>query len=230
MKNLLYSLVLLPWVTEYLESGRIPQAPGEFITEGVLSALIGLGVYYYIKQQGLIQGGLSEIGRLAETDSLTELGNVRSLEEVLVREVARMRRMDHPFSCILMDVDEFRMINEMHGHEKGSRVLQVVASTIRGVIRMEIDRAFRYGSDEFLILLPETDSPQALSVAERLRDAFIALQPPTIPKKALSVSFGFVQLKEGYRSDDLLRLLDRAVLKAKAGGKNKIFDANALEL
>ena len=227
--KLLYLLVLLPWITDYVETRRFPASFQEAVTEIALSALVAFGVSLFLRHRAKIVEQSTEIDRLAGADPLTGLGNVRSLQEVLAREVARARRIDRPLSCVLMDLDDFRMINDQYGHEKGNRVLQVVAETIRGVIRQEMDRAFRYGGDEFMIILPEAGGHQALAVAQRLREVFISLQPPVIPKKALPVSIGIAELREGFRSQDLLRLLDRAIVQAKSRGKNIIYDAKQFE-
>ncbi len=229
MIYLLYSLVVLPWITDTLEKGRFPSSLQEALNEVILSALIAVGVFVFIRQREKIERQGNEIGRMSDTDSLTGLGNVRLLQEALVREIARTRRMDRPLSCLLMNLDDFRMINDRYGHEKGNQVLQVAADTIRKVIRQEMDRAFRYGGDEFMVLLPETETKQALSVAQRLHEAFIALQPPAIPKRALPVSIGLAQLQEDQRAEDLLRRLDRAISQAKSKGKNIIYDAQLID-
>lgn len=229
MVYLLYLLMLLPWLTDYLEGNRLPTTLRELLTEISLTLLIGLGVHTLLRQHRKTQRQSAEMERLAITDLLTGLGNSRSLEETLIREVARARRMDRPLSCVLIDLDDFRMMNDQFGHERGNQVLQVVAHTIGEMIRREIDRAFRYGGDEFMILLPEADTTQALAVAQRLRQALIALRPPSIPKKSLSASFGIAELRKEQRAEDLLRTMDRALFQAKAKGKNIIYDAELLD-
>jgi diguanylate cyclase (GGDEF)-like protein len=227
MTDLLYLLILLPWITDFLESG-LPTTLRGFITELVLSVVIGVGVHAYIRLHHQTRHQTVEMERLATTDLLTELGNSQMLKEALVREVARARRSDRPLSCVLFDLDDFRMMNDRFGHEKGDLVLKVVARKIEEAIRREVDRPFRYGGDEFFILLPETQSNQALAVAQRLREALIALRPPAIPNKSLSASFGIGELREGQNAEDLLRSVDRAANQAKAKGKNVIYDAALL--
>ena len=229
MIYLLYLLILLPWLTDYLESNRLPATLRELLTEISLTLLIGLGVHLLIRQNRRARRQSAEMERLAITDPLTGLGNSRSLQETVIREVARARRMERPLSCVLLDLDDFRMINDRFGHERGNQVLQVVARTIGEMIRRVIDRAFRYGGDEFLILLPEADTTQALAVAQRLRQALLALRPPTIPKKSLSASFGVAELRKEQRAEDLLRTMDRALFQAKAKGKNIIYNAELLD-
>jgi diguanylate cyclase (GGDEF)-like protein len=225
---ILYGLVLAPWITEILESGQLPRTWRGAATEIGLSLLIAVGVTVFYRYGLALAKKSTEIERLSRVDPLTGLGNSRSVQEVLVREIARTRRLERPLSCLLMDLDDFRMINDQHGHEKGNAVLQVTAGAIRGVIRHDVDHAFRYGGDEFLVILPEADGDKALAVAQRLRDAFIALQPPQIPKRALPVSIALSELQPDQRGNDVLRTLDRAMVKAKGQGKNMIYDAKLL--
>jgi diguanylate cyclase (GGDEF)-like protein len=229
MRYLLFLFAAAPWIFGWFETGRLPSTWLEGLSEAALSVLVAVGVFLLIRRDEKIRSLQAEIERMSDIDPLTGLGNVRSLQETLIREVARTRRLDRPLSCLLLDLDDFRMINNQYGHDKGNRVLQTTANTIRKVIRQEMDRAFRSGGDEFLIVLPEADNAQALAVAQRLREAFIALAPPSIPKKALSSSMGLAQLRPEDRADDLLKLLDRAVARAKSGGKNIIFNAKLFE-
>ena len=229
MNYLWYGLVLLPWGVEFLETGHLPATFREATTEVCLSLLIVVGILVLIRQQRRLKDLTSEMDRRSSMDPLTSLGNTQSLQETLVREIARTRRVERPLSCVLMDLDDFRMINDQYGHEKGNGVLQTVAGTIKTVIRQDVDRAFRYGGDEFLVILPEAEGQQALAIAQRLREALIDLKPPTIPKRALPVCIALAQLREDQRAHDLLRSLDRAMVKAKAQGKNMIYDARLLE-
>ena len=225
----LYLLIFLPWLGNYLEVGQFLSPFPGILMDILISVVTLIGVYVFVRQHRKVQTQVEEIQQLAGTDVLTGLGNVSSLQESLVREVARARRTDRPLSCLLLDLNDFQLINDQYGHEKGNKVLQVVAATIRGVIRHETDRTFRSGSDEFMIILPEAETQQVLSVAQRLQEAFLALKPPVIPKRSLPVNIGYVQLNEQHRAEDLLRVLNHAVSKAKTQGKNVIFDAQQLE-
>jgi diguanylate cyclase (GGDEF)-like protein len=222
---LLYLLLITPWITDYWEKGHWPAAPREMITEISLSILIGAGVsvlLYYRRQMLRRQ---DEIEQSAQTDALTAVGHPRALEEALVKEVARSRRMDRPLSCIFFDLDDFKTINDRFGHATGNSVLQTVGKSIQGTIRQGMDLAFRYGGDEFVIILPEADKAQAYLIAQRLHQAISALRPPTIPIKSLQASLAVAQLRPEQNRMDLLKLLDKAMHQAKTHGKNLIFDA-----
>lgn len=229
MPLLLYLLTLAPWITDYLENGHWPAAPREMITGVGLSILIGAGVavlLYYRRQMLRLQ---DEIERSAQTDALTAVGHPRALEEALVKEVARSRRMDRPLSCIFFNLDNFKTINDRFGHATGNSVLQTVGKSIQGAIRLGMDMAFRYGGDEFVIILPEADKAQAYLIAQRLHQAISALRPPTIPIKSIEVSLAVAQLRPAQIARDLLSLVDKAMHRAKTRGKNIIFDAEDLE-
>ena len=222
---LLYLLMIAPWITEYVEDGHWPATPQELITETGLSILIGAGVFvfrYYHRRMLQLR---DEIERSAQTDALTAVGHPRALEEALVKEVARARRMDRPLSCIFFDLDDFKAINDRFGHAAGNSVLQTVGKMIQGVIRQGVDPVFRYGGDEFILLLPEADKAQAYLIAQRLHQALSALRPPTVPIKSLQASLAVAQLRPGQNALDLLSLVDKAMHRAKTRGKNLIFDA-----
>ena len=225
MPLLLYLLMIAPWITEYLEDGHWPATPQELITETGLSILIGAGVFVLLYYRRQMLRRQDEIERSAQTDALTAVGHPRALEEALVKEVARARRMDRPLSCVFLDLDNFKAINDRFGHATGNSVLQTVGKSIQGVIRQGMDPAFRYGGDEFIIILPEADKAQAYIIAQRLHQALSALRPPAIPLKSLQASLAVAQLRPEQNALDLLGLVDKAMHRAKTRGKNLIFDA-----
>src|SRR5918911_1237441 len=110
----------------------------------------------------------------AFTDDLTGLANRRRFERQLEREVARTRRYGHPFCLLLLDIDRFKEVNDVHGHDAGDEALRRVANAIQSGTR-GIDTGARIGGDEFAVILPETDLGRGLEVAERLRAAVAAL-------------------------------------------------------
>jgi diguanylate cyclase (GGDEF)-like protein len=110
---------------------------------------------------------------LTLTDEHTGLGNVRQLRTLLDREVTRARGFDHPLALLFLDLDHFKAVNDAHGHLAGSAVLREVGVLLREHAR-PVDSAFRYGGDEFAVLLPETGAQRALETADRLVQAFRA--------------------------------------------------------
>lgn len=224
-----YLLIVVPWLEQYLARGGFPQDPYQLIYQILLSVLIGLGVYISLYYRKRYYRQRKELDRQAQTDALTMLGHPRTLEEALVKEIARARRMDRPLACLFADLDDFKTINDRFGHATGNAVLQTVGKTIQGVIRQGMDLAFRYGGDEFVVILPEADKARAYVIAQRLQQALSKLHPPQIPLKAVQAIIAVAQLRSDQVAGDLLALVDKATRQAKTRTKNFIIDAEDVE-
>ncbi|MBN1191558.1 MAG: diguanylate cyclase [Dehalococcoidales bacterium] len=157
--------------------------------------------------------------RLARVDSLTGLLNRRSLDELLPSEIGRHSRYGGVFSLIILDLDSLKALNDNYGHLAGDELLRQIGIIIKNTIR-EADQAFRYGGDEFAILLPHTDLDSALRVAERIRQkTFAQIEIGSIP---ISVSLGIACWpSDGVSPNDLLAAADAALYKAKRSGGNR---------
>jgi diguanylate cyclase (GGDEF)-like protein len=163
----------------------------------------------------------ADLQRLAVTDSLTGCYNRRGLFELGEREVERARRYERPLSLIMMDIDHFKRINDRFGHAAGDLALQALVQRIRGHVR-EIDLVGRYGGEEFVVLLPESDLPRAAQIAERLRQAIGESSIPT-PQGAIdiTVSIGVAQADAATKNlEALIGRADRALYAAKQRGRN----------
>jgi diguanylate cyclase (GGDEF)-like protein/PAS domain S-box-containing protein len=165
----------------------------------------------------------AQVQELAITDGLTGLYNRRHFSALGRREFNRANRFNHPLSAIMLDIDDFKKVNDTYGHPVGDQVLHAVAN---GCIRhlRDIDIVGRYGGDEFTVLLPETESAPACEVAERLR-RWIASGPiVTTPRPiGITTSFGVAEVTKEIRGlDNLLENADIALYKAKESGKNRV--------
>jgi diguanylate cyclase (GGDEF)-like protein len=157
----------------------------------------------------------------ALTDGLTGLPNRRAIEDTLKRMVAHADRSRSPLSVVLFDLDHFKQINDLYGHEKGDEVLSSVGVTVTGTVRSS-DFAGRHGGEEFIVLLPDTDTPSAVAAAEKLRLAIAAIEVPGVPL-AITASFGIATMPgDGAEPSVLLRVADRALYLAKANGRNRV--------
>ncbi len=165
---------------------------------------------------------------LSETDSLTGLYNSRHLHEQLPAEIERTRRYLHPLSLFVLDCDNFKAVNDKHGHLGGDRVLQNLALSIRQCLRRS-DFAFRYGGEEFVVVLPETDGLAAMTIAERLRTLFAAVKTlaPSGETILCTVSIGISVCHPGDDETSLIRRADEACYRAKQTGKNRVILADS---
>lgn len=161
--------------------------------------------------------------RQANTDSLTRLFNRRKGWEMIEYEIARSERYQRPLSIIMLDIDHFKMINDSHGHPTGDRVLKAVAKVARETIRTT-DSLIRWGGEEFIVLLPDTDLQSALPVAERLREAIAGMRI-VIPDKEvrITVSVGVARKDENTLDlETLVARVDQALYIAKFRGRNRV--------
>jgi diguanylate cyclase (GGDEF)-like protein len=166
-----------------------------------------------------------EINRLAVTDSLTGLYNLRHLNRVLDEEVKRSIRYSRPLSFIMLDIDFFKIYNDHHGHLRGDEVLRILAGLLQQNTR-DVDTVIRYGGEEFSLIIPEVHKQEAYSMAERIRQV-IQDQPfpheKDQPGKKLTISGGVANLPEdALDSDELIDKADRALYRAKQTGRNRI--------
>jgi len=157
------------------------------------------------------------------TDPLTGLYNRRHFHALASREVERSIRNRIPFSVLLADVDRFKQYNDAFGHLEGDKVLVALGEEIRKNFRT-MDTGFRYGGEEFLVLLPETSSAGAMVPAERLRIRFSGVtfrpHPDEEPRK-VTLSIGVAEFRRGITVEDLVRAADRAMYAAKNAGRNR---------
>lgn len=155
-------------------------------------------------------------------DPLTGTGNRIAMDQTLQREIDMARRHTQPLSLLMLDIDHFKRINDTHGHSAGDEVLKAVANSIKNQLR-NVDMVFRFGGEEFLILLSNTSREAAAMVGERLRYAAQAEDyqaDETLIE--LTVSLGCSTLLPGESAQSLLRRADSALYVAKREGRNRL--------
>ncbi|MDX6398911.1 MAG: hypothetical protein QOJ43_2319, partial [Gaiellaceae bacterium] len=160
----------------------------------------------------------------AATDPLTKLPNARSVQEALIRMVAQALRSDSPLSAIVIDLDHFKALNDRHGHQAGDEVLETFGATLRRGVRAS-DFAGRWGGEEFVVLLPDTDLEGALQAAETMRANFDGMTIPAVSAH-ITASLGVATLPD-HAADgpSLIRAADRALYLAKTTGRNRVVAA-----
>lgn len=189
--------------------------------------LVGLGDVS-LRFQLLSSAEVSERDRLvsratqAETDPLTGLGTRLYMDEVVPRICAECDARGLSLSLLVIDLDHFKKVNDTLGHPVGDKVLSTVARACRGAIR-DSDIAVRFGGEEFLAFLIDSDLGQTAVVAERVRQAVAALDTSALaPGVTLTVSIGAAQRGDRETFEDLLRRADQALYRAKSGGRNRV--------
>jgi diguanylate cyclase len=163
-----------------------------------------------------------QLEELASTDSLTGLLNRRAFDARAHLELKRAQRQQHPFSIVMLDIDHFKKVNDGYGHEVGDRALKLCAQTCVEQLR-EIDICARFGGEEFMLLLPETDAEGARLTAERLRRCIAALALAT-PQGTLrfTASFGVATHSAGQELATTLHQADQALYAAKNSGRDRV--------
>jgi diguanylate cyclase (GGDEF)-like protein len=161
------------------------------------------------------------VERQALVDGLTGLANRRAVSDALHAEAARAERFETPLSVVLADLDEFKEVNDAHGHAVGDEVLRVFAAVLRETLR-ESDVAGRWGGEEFLLLLPGADEEGAAQLAERVRIGLAAGGIPSVPGLRVTASFGVAEYAGQTKTEELVAGADSALYRAKRAGKDRV--------
>jgi len=190
-----------------------------------------LGIFSSSMRQSLYKSGLKlkeayrRIEELAELDELTGSLNRRSIMRMLEEEIARSHRLNVPCTVALIDLDFFKRINDLYGHPTGDEVLRTFAITAFANIR-SVDRFGRYGGEEFLLILPDTDEASAVQMLDRLRSILAELDWSAFSSgMRVTISAGVAMLRANEISDTLLARADGALYASKARGRNRITSA-----
>jgi diguanylate cyclase (GGDEF)-like protein len=163
------------------------------------------------------------VERQALIDGLTGIANRRQCEEALTTEIARAERLGSTLTLVLGDLDDFKAVNDAHGHTVGDDVLRAFAGVLRATVR-DSDLAGRWGGEEFVLLLPGADSFGGAQLAERVREALAecSFQGRDGEEVRVTCSFGVAQHQPAGRERELFSAADRALYKAKSTGKNRV--------
>jgi diguanylate cyclase (GGDEF)-like protein len=169
-----------------------------------------------------------QVSRQAVTDELTGLANHGRFQELLGAEIEQVRRYRHSLGLILLDIDNFKSVNDTYGHQQGDAVLRHVAWVLADSSR-EVDYPARYGGEELAVILPHTDLEGAYAIAERIRAAVDSLRIPRVDRGGtlgITASLGVAASNQGDK-DALIAEADAALYRAKRQGKNRTVRATA---
>lgn len=158
-----------------------------------------------------------EVRRLSITDDLTGLYNYRHFFKTLAQELARLKRQKTSLSLLMFDLDHFKRYNDQYGHLEGDKVLRRIGEIVRHSIRNNVDSGYRYGGDEFAVLLIGASLDQALTIAERIRSSIEESKQQNI-----TVSIGLSEYREDFDLETFVKSADDAMYMAKHSGGNRI--------
>jgi diguanylate cyclase (GGDEF)-like protein len=198
-----------------------------YAAAGSFALLVLVGLLF----GGPILRGLGDFRRVvsqAATDSLTGLANRWSFDEELALEWRRANRIGDSLSLVLLDLDDFKQVNDTYGHPAGDAVLRAVGELLLGGVR-QIDLAARYGGEEFVVLAPESDLKGAVQLAKRLRTTLNkkSIVLPDGRRLKVTASFGVATKDELASAEDLIVAADEALYEAKRAGKDRVVAAGA---
>ncbi|HEX7005024.1 MAG TPA: GGDEF domain-containing protein [Trueperaceae bacterium] len=169
----------------------------------------------------------AEMEHLAHTDFITELGNRRRMERVLGQEVKRVERYGDALSLLLLDLDQFKRVNDAHGHPAGDQVLREVAALLAAESRAS-DHLGRWGGEEFVLILPQTERAEALELAKRIMSR--VREYPFTKVGKVTVSIGGATWEIGELPRDLIKRADDALYQAKGKGRDRVVMSGPPEL
>jgi diguanylate cyclase (GGDEF)-like protein len=172
-------------------------------------------------QRSKLTEALEEVQRLATHDDLTGLANRRYMIDRLTHEQHRYRRHEHPFSVVLLDLDHFKMINDVRGHHEGDEVLCAFARAVNASLR-NADLVARWGGEEFLLLLPDTTLDQARVTLQRIQQA--VRQIPALDGQGLTFSAGSTEYVADEEITSTIARADRAMYVAKSAGRDQLIE------
>ena len=166
---------------------------------------------------------LEKLKKLSITDGLTKLYNSRHFYHLLKSEADRATRYSHPLSMLILDIDHFKDYNDSYGHLEGDKVLLRLGQVIKLLLR-KMDTAYRYGGEEFTVLLPETDAEEALTVAQRIRKAVkeIVFIPEPGKETNITISIGMTAYNPPEDVTAFIQRADKALYGSKTGGRDQV--------
>jgi diguanylate cyclase (GGDEF)-like protein len=207
------------------------------VSEIVLGAKIRAMQHFVLMRSSLIaltrklDAANQELVRISSTDGLTGVSNRRFFDEAISAEWRRARRHSNSIAMMMCDLDYFKLYNDTYGQQAGDDCLRKVAGAIRQHTERPSDIVARYGGEEFAVVLPETTIGGALIVAEKIRDAIreLNIRHASSPGGAVTISIGIASAAPGFDNppDDLIQAANKAVLRAKQDGRDRICRADA---
>lgn len=212
-------IVMTGFAGEYSYEEVIQRGASDFVFKPVRYEELHLRLQRVLRERSMRE----KLERLAITDDLTKLFNARHFYRRLTAEIERADRYDHPLALLMLDIDHFKAYNDTYGHIEGNTVLARLGQIIRSKLR-RLDSAYRYGGEEFTVILPETDGANAHYVARRLLKASgnEIFFPTDDNGVGITVSIGIAQYRPGEEMEAFIKRADMAMYESKKQGRNRI--------
>lgn len=219
-------IVMTGYSGDYSYEEAINMGASDFVIKPVRLEELLLRLKRVLKERDLTQERvrmMEKLQRLAITDGLTKLHNSRSFYSQLEVEVDRFNRYKHPLALLLLDIDHFKDYNDGFGHLEGDKVLVRISQVIKSCLR-KLDSAYRYGGEEFTVILPETSCEEALLVAERIRNVVRSevFLPEDGKQISITISVGATQYVENEELSAFIQRADKAMYLSKQKGRNRV--------
>jgi diguanylate cyclase (GGDEF)-like protein len=219
-------IVMTGYSDDYSYEEAINIGASDFVIKPVRLEELLLRLKRVLKERDLTKERIrmmEKLQKLAVTDGLTKLYNSRSFYSQLETEVDRFNRYKHPLSLLLLDLDHFKDYNDTYGHLEGDKILVHFSQIIKSCLRAN-DTAYRYGGEEFTVILPETGGEEAGTVAQRIRAALEAerFSPVNGKKVKITISIGVTEYQPREELSTFIQRADRAMYRSKQKGRNMV--------
>jgi len=219
-------IVMTGYSDDYSYEEAINIGASDFVIKPVRLEELLLRLKRVLKERDLTKERIrmmEKLQKLAVTDGLTKLYNSRSFYSQLETEVDRFNRYKHPLSLLLLDLDHFKDYNDTYGHLEGDKILVHFSQIIKSCLRAN-DTAYRYGGEEFTVILPETGGDEAGTVAQRIRAALEAerFSPVDGKKVKITISIGVTEYHPKEELSTFIQRADRAMYRSKQKGRNMV--------
>ncbi len=219
-------MVMTGYSAEYSYEEAVKAGASDFIFKPFRFEELELRISRVLRESEIKQERvnlLKKLEKLAITDALTKLYNSRHFFSEIKTEIMRNKRYSRNLSLLILDIDFFKKYNDNWGHVEGDRVLMEIGKTIKSCMR-SMDTAYRYGGEEFAIILPETGIEEACVVGTRIKDNIsdLIFEPEPGEKQSIKISIGATELIDGEDYKTFIKRADKALYKSKDAGRDKL--------
>lgn len=219
-------IVITGYIGDYSYEEAINKGASDFVSKPIRFEELLLRLRRVLRERNITKERalmLKRLQDLAITDGLTKLYNSRYFYKQLDSEVNRSKRYNHPLSLLFMDIDHFKHYNDNYGHLEGDKVLAGVGKVIKSCLR-KMDTAYRYGGEEFTVILPETSRGEVMTVAKRIKDVMEneKFSPQSGKSVSITISIGATEYCRDERISEFVQRADKAMYLSKQRGRNQI--------